>query len=167
MGFIVKLKCLSKCEELANVPPEEGYKELLKDWDEEEVERKTAALRALSPFTRGQIEFRNVSVRYRREFGDVLKGVSFTVRGGEKVGVVGRTGSGKSTLFLALLRVVEAHAGTILIDGLDAAALSLCALRSSVNFILQDHFLFAGSVRAVLPFLRRTSTLRTSTPTRK
>lgn len=106
-------------------------------------------MRKLSPFTRGEIEFRNVSVRYRKEFGDVLKDVSLKIRAGEKVGVVGRTGSGKSTLFLALLRIVEPYLGSILIDGVDSSSVSLCSLRSSVNFILQEHYLLAGTVRAV------------------
>jgi ATP-binding cassette subfamily C (CFTR/MRP) protein 10 len=91
-----------------------------------------------------------MSVCYRKEFGDVLKKVSFKVRPGEKVGVVGRTGSGKSSLFLTLLRIIEPHAGSILIDGIDCSSMSLSALRASFNFILQDHFLFSGTIRTVI-----------------
>jgi ATP-binding cassette, subfamily C (CFTR/MRP), member 1 len=65
------------------------------------------------------------------------------------VGIVGRTGSGKSTLLLALLRIVELRTGTITIDGLDCAEMGLSALRSNISVILQDHFLFAGTVRDV------------------
>lgn len=137
------------------------------EWNEEEIYEKAAIARALSPFTRGEIEFRDVSACYRPELGDVLRGVSFKVRAGEKVGVVGRTGSGKSTLFLVLLRIIAPRAGTVFVDGVDCARVGLASLRASVNFILQEHFLFAGTVRAVLLPLRRTRTPQTRTPTRK
>jgi ABC-type multidrug transport system fused ATPase/permease subunit len=149
------------------IPPEEGYKELLDDWKEEEIEERVSGLRQIYPFKRGEIEFRGVSVCYRREMGDVLRGVSFRVRAGEKIGVVGRTGCGKSTLFLTLLRIIEAHDGAVFIDGIDTRRVSLCTLRASINFILQEHFLFAGTVRAVHILRLRTSTLRGITRTRK
>jgi ABC-type multidrug transport system fused ATPase/permease subunit len=78
---------------------------------------------------------------------DVLKRVSFTVKAGEKIGIVGRTGSGKSSLLLCLLRVLEASHGRIEIDGNDISQLSLTDLRSNMSVILQEHFLFAGTVR--------------------
>lgn len=87
--------------------------------------------------------------RYKVELGDVLRGVNINIKGGEKVGIVGRTGSGKSTLFLTLLRILEAHQGNILIDGVDISTVSLKTLRKNINFILQDHFLFPGTIRDV------------------
>jgi ABC-type multidrug transport system fused ATPase/permease subunit len=95
--------------------------------------------------------------------GDALRNLSFSVRAGEKVGIVGRTGSGKSTLLLALLRILEPRTGTIFIDGLDYTGFDLSSLRANVTVILQEHFLFAGTVRAVNLTSCRTSTLLTST----
>lgn len=87
--------------------------------------------------------------RYKVEYGDILKGININIKGGEKIGIVGRTGSGKSTLFLTLLRIVEAHQGSILIDGVDISRAKLNTLRKNINFILQDHFLFPGTIRDV------------------
>ena len=64
---------------------------------------------------RGKIDFKEVSMRYRPGLPNVLHGISMAVRGGEKIGIVGRTGAGKSSITLALLRIVE-FAGTITID---------------------------------------------------
>jgi ATP-binding cassette subfamily C (CFTR/MRP) protein 2 len=78
----------------------------------------------------------------------VLKGITFFIRGGEKVGVVGRTGSGKSTLIQALFRLVEADRGSILIDGIDISKLGLHELRSRLSIIPQEPTLFDGTVRS-------------------
>ncbi|KAJ2757825.1 hypothetical protein IWQ57_006995, partial [Coemansia nantahalensis] len=77
----------------------------------------------------------------------VLQGLTLDVRPGEKIGVVGRTGAGKSTLSLALLRFVEAARGRILLDGLDIAAVGLEDLRRRVTIIPQDPVLFNGTIR--------------------
>lgn len=87
-------------------------------------------------------------VRYRPSGPAILKGVSFTVEGGHKIGVVGRTGSGKSTLVAALFRVVEASSGRIVIDGVDIGALGLQDLRTRLGIIPQDPTLFEGTVRS-------------------
>lgn len=89
----------------------------------------------------------NFSTRYKEDLGDVLKGVTLRVRAGERIGIVGRTGSGKSSLLLCLLRMLEASSGHIEIDGRDISTLQLGDLRSSISVILQEHFLFAGTVR--------------------
>lgn len=75
------------------------------------------------------MEFQHVVLAYRAGLPNALDGVSFTVYPGEKVGVVGRTGSGKSTLFLALFRMLELKAGRILLDGVDSRLVGLEELR--------------------------------------
>jgi ABC-type multidrug transport system fused ATPase/permease subunit len=85
----------------------------------------------------GAIELRGVSVRYRRELPLVLKNVSLSIAGGLRVGVVGRTGSGKTTLSLALMRLLEPAAGQVIIDGLDISRINLYQLRSHVAVIPQ------------------------------
>ncbi|XP_050740738.1 multidrug resistance-associated protein 1 isoform X5 [Drosophila biarmipes] len=101
----------------------------------------------------GRVEFQNFQVRYREGLDLVLRGVSFDIKGGEKVGIVGRTGAGKSSLTLALFRIIEAAGGRISIDGVDIATMGLHMLRSRLTIIPQDPVLFSGSLRINLdPF---------------
>ncbi|XP_029448719.1 multidrug resistance-associated protein 7-like isoform X2 [Rhinatrema bivittatum] len=95
----------------------------------------------------GHVEFRNVGLAYRAGLPNALDGVNFTIAPGEKVGIVGRTGSGKSTMFLALFRMMELNGGQILIDNVDIRLVALEKLRSKLAIIPQDPFLFSGSVR--------------------
>uniref|UniRef100_A0A672GU87 ATP-binding cassette, sub-family C (CFTR/MRP), member 10 n=1 Tax=Salarias fasciatus TaxID=181472 RepID=A0A672GU87_SALFA len=95
----------------------------------------------------GRLEFRDVVLAYREGLPNALDGVSLVVRPGEKVGIVGRTGSGKSTMFLALFRMVELNRGQILLDQLDISTVGLDQLRSRLAIIPQDPFLFSGTVR--------------------
>ncbi|KAM9012505.1 ATP-binding cassette sub-family C member 6 isoform 4-T5 [Ara ararauna] len=97
--------------------------------------------------TEGRIEFRNYSLRYRPNLELALKHINLTINGQEKIGITGRTGAGKSTLAVGLLRLVEAAEGVILIDGLDIAQLGLHDLRSKITVIPQDPVLFSGSLR--------------------
>ncbi|NXF93851.1 MRP6 protein, partial [Eubucco bourcierii] len=97
--------------------------------------------------TEGRIEFRNYSLRYRPQLETALKHLSLTINGQEKIGITGRTGAGKSTLAVGLLRLVEAAEGAILIDGLDIAQLGLHELRTKITVIPQDPVLFSGSLR--------------------
>ena len=79
--------------------------------------------------------------------------MSFTIKPKEKIGIVGRTGAGKSSLTLAIFRLIEAAGGSIIIDGLDISTIGVYRLRSSISIIPQDSFLFAGSLRENLdPF---------------
>lgn len=78
----------------------------------------------------------------------VLKGITLSISGGEKVGVVGRTGSGKSTLIQVFFRLVEPTGGKIIIDGIDICALGLHDLRSRFGIIPQEPVLFEGTVRS-------------------
>uniref|UniRef100_A0A4Y0ASG4 ABC-type glutathione-S-conjugate transporter n=2 Tax=Anopheles funestus TaxID=62324 RepID=A0A4Y0ASG4_ANOFN len=101
----------------------------------------------------GTVEFRDFQVRYREGLELVLRGISFTVNGGEKVGIVGRTGAGKSSLTLALFRIIESSGGSIVIDGQDISKLGLHSLRSRLTIIPQDPVLFSGTLRINLdPF---------------
>jgi len=96
------------------------------------------------------IVFDNVSVRYADHLPRVLHNISFSVAAGMKVGIVGRTGSGKSTLFQTLFRFVIPEEGRILISGVDIATIPLQDLRRSIAIIPQDPTLFLGSVRSNL-----------------
>ncbi|KAJ1945751.1 hypothetical protein EC988_005683 [Linderina pennispora] len=101
----------------------------------------------------GAVEFRNYSTRYREGLDLVLREISFTIRPKEKVGIVGRTGAGKSSLTLALFRIIEGASGQILLDGQDISKYGLFDVRSRLSIIPQDPVLFAGSVRSNLdPF---------------
>ena len=80
----------------------------------------------------------------------VVQGVSFEVAAGEKVGIVGRTGSGKSSLIVTLFRIVETDGGSITLDGLDLGTLGLNDVRSRIAAIPQDPVLFSGTVRSNL-----------------
>uniref|UniRef100_A0A096MFK9 ATP-binding cassette sub-family C member 10 n=1 Tax=Poecilia formosa TaxID=48698 RepID=A0A096MFK9_POEFO len=95
----------------------------------------------------GRLEFCDVVLAYREGLPNALDGVSLAVRPGEKIGIVGRTGSGKSTMFLALFRMVELNRGKILLDQLDVSAVGVAQLRSRLAIIPQDPFLFSGTVR--------------------
>ncbi|KAL7747342.1 Transporter of the ATP-binding cassette (ABC) [Sorochytrium milnesiophthora] len=98
----------------------------------------------------GAISVRDLVVKYSPTLPAVLKSLSFDVRPGEKVGIVGRTGAGKSTLAVALFRIMEATAGSITVDGVDIARIGLEDLRSRLTIIPQDPVLFEGTIRTNL-----------------
>uniref|UniRef100_A0A7M4EQ78 ABC-type glutathione-S-conjugate transporter n=1 Tax=Crocodylus porosus TaxID=8502 RepID=A0A7M4EQ78_CROPO len=97
--------------------------------------------------TEGRIEFRNYSLQYRPNLELALKNITITIRGQEKIGIAGRTGAGKSTLAVGLLRLVEAAEGEISIDGINIAHIGLHDLRTKITIIPQDPILFSGSLR--------------------
>jgi ABC-type multidrug transport system fused ATPase/permease subunit len=97
--------------------------------------------------TRGSVEFINYGTRYRTDLDRVLKGVTFKIAPGEKIGVVGRTGAGKSSLALALFRGLEAEEGKILIDDVDIGLIGLQDLREAITIVPQDPTLFTGTLR--------------------
>ncbi|KVH94466.1 AAA+ ATPase domain-containing protein [Cynara cardunculus var. scolymus] len=96
----------------------------------------------------GSVELRDLQVRYRPSTPLVLKGITLNIQGGEKIGVVGRTGGGKSTLVQVLFRLVEPSGGSIIIDGVDISTLGLHDLRSRFGIIPQEPILFEGTVRS-------------------
>ena len=93
------------------------------------------------------LSFTKVRMRYRPNTEEVLKGLSFSVPAGSRVGITGRTGSGKSSLFLAMLRIVELDSGIISIDGVNIALLGLTKLRQVITLIPQDPLIFNGTLR--------------------
>ncbi|KAK8031803.1 hypothetical protein PG990_001537 [Apiospora arundinis] len=103
--------------------------------------------------TEGRVEVNDLVVGYADDLPPVLKGLNFSVNRNERVGVVGRTGAGKSSLTLALFRFIEARSGSIFIDGIDISKIKLHDLRSRLAIIPQDPVLFSGTVRSNLdPF---------------
>ncbi|KAG7102794.1 Oligomycin resistance ATP-dependent permease YOR1 like protein [Verticillium longisporum] len=115
-----------------------------------------AALRLRSSWPEsGEIVFESVQMRYRPELPLVLDNFSLTIRGGERIGIVGRTGAGKSTILSTLFRLTELSGGRIMIDGVDIAQVGLHSLRSRLAIIPQDPTLFRGTIRSNLdPFGR-------------
>ncbi|TRY75677.1 hypothetical protein TCAL_11607 [Tigriopus californicus] len=95
----------------------------------------------------GQIEFSKYQTRYREGLDLVLKDVSMRIQPKEKIGICGRTGAGKSSLTLALFRIIEPVSGKILLDGIDVNTLGLHKLRGGLTIIPQDPVLFTGNVR--------------------
>ena len=107
---------------------------------------EATAPQALWP-SRGDVVIEDMSMRYRPELDPVLKHISLHIAPGEKVGVVGRTGAGKSSLVLCLMRIVELETGRIVIDGVDISKIGLEDLRSKMAIIPQEPLLFSGTVR--------------------
>ncbi|XP_051774745.1 ATP-binding cassette sub-family C member 3 isoform X7 [Erpetoichthys calabaricus] len=102
---------------------------------------------------KGDVEFHNYSVRYREGLDLVLKNLNLKVKGGEKIGIVGRTGAGKSSMTLSLFRILEAAAGEITVDEVKISDIGLHDLRTKLTIIPQDPVLFSGTLRMNLdPF---------------
>ncbi|KAM7294629.1 ATP-binding cassette sub-family C member 2-like [Ixodes scapularis] len=141
-----------RCIEYTKLPEEEQVVMPKKKGDSSQHKQSFYASIALSANeswpTEGRVEFQNYSTSYRPgDLSEVLKGVTFSVEAHEKVGVVGRTGAGKSSLVLALLRVLKATQGSIKIDGIDISRIPLRRLRSAITVIPQDPILVRGSLR--------------------
>lgn len=95
----------------------------------------------------GVVDFNNYSARYRAGLDLVLKNIDLHIKSHEKIGVVGRTGAGKSSLTLALFRIIEPDAGNISIDDLNTSTIGLLDLRGRLAIIPQDAALFEGTIR--------------------
>ncbi|XP_032768995.1 multidrug resistance-associated protein 1 isoform X2 [Rattus rattus] len=130
--------------------------ERLKEYSETEKEASWQIQETAPPSTwphSGRVEFRDYCLRYREDLDLVLKHINVTIEGGEKVGIVGRTGAGKSSLTLGLFRINESAEGEIIIDGINIAKIGLHNLRFKITIIPQDPVLFSGSLRMNLdPF---------------
>ena len=131
------MTCVERIKEYSDVFPEKDVNtnEPLENWPKE-----------------GRISFNNLCLRYSPEQPYVLKYISFMVESTEKVGIVGRTGAGKSSMIVALFRLFEID-GNILIDDIDTKTIPLEKLRSSISIIPQEPVLFSGTLRKNLdPF---------------
>ena len=126
----VALERIREYEDLPQEAAWESQEELPKDWPGS-----------------GEITFKGYSTRYRPELPCVLDDFNLEVQDNEKVGIVGRTGAGKSSLSLALFRIIEPSAGSITIDGRDITSIGLQDLRSRLTIIPQEPTLFSGSLR--------------------
>lgn len=149
-----------------NLEPEAGYVQYLKN--REEIKQKSRERRLMKGDgwpDKGRLDFIDLKCRYRKNLDLVIRGLNVTFTGGHKIGIVGRTGSGKSTIMMCLLRILEADDGKIMLDGRDISQLSLDDLRSKITIILQDPCLFAGTIREVSLFQPRTWTPWASTTT--
>lgn len=124
--------CVERCTQMLTVPQEamDGTIPFDEDWP-----------------NAGNIIFKNVCLKYRPGTEIILNGLSFEAKAGEKIGVVGRTGAGKSTICLSLSRIVEIFDGQILIDGIDIRKTDLAYLRSRITVIPQDPTIFTGTLR--------------------
>ncbi|KAJ3047895.1 hypothetical protein HK102_012808, partial [Quaeritorhiza haematococci] len=103
--------------------------------------------------TKGEIQIQDLVVKYAPDLPPVLNKITVHMHAREKIGVVGRTGAGKSTLTIAFFRFIEPESGTIIIDDIDITKIGLYDLRSAITIIPQDPVLFAGTIRSNLdPF---------------
>lgn len=122
-------------------------------------QEETAENRGLEPSDwpkLGKLQFQNVTLLYRSGLPPVLKNLNFSVASGEKIGVCGRTGAGKSLVMAAIFRLHELDSGTITYDGMDISKLALTSLRSNLSIIPQEPVLFTGTIRKNLdPFAER------------
>jgi len=127
--------------------------ERIKEFSEITIEDEGGADAPAAWPAEGRLEVNELVVGYAPDLPAVLKGLSFEVERNQRVGVVGRTGAGKSSLTLALFRFLEARSGSVHIDGLDISKIKLHDLRSRLAIIPQDPVLFSGTVRSNLdPF---------------
>jgi ATP-binding cassette subfamily B protein len=101
---------------------------------------------------RGDIEFRNLTFRYPDGDLDALKNVSFTIKAGENVGLVGKTGTGKTTLVDLILRTYNVPDGTVFIDGHDVNDVTIRSIRDGCAYVPQDNFLFSDTIRNNIAF---------------
>lgn len=108
---------------------------------------------------RGIIQFVNYKAQYRKDLDLALDDISFQTRSKEKIGIVGRTGAGKSTLTNSLFRILEGSGGKIIIDGIDISTIGLHDLRRNLNIIPQDPVLFSGTLQSNLDPLGKHSDL--------
>lgn len=128
----------------------ERVHEMATQTPQEEYEKSGEAELGAAWPSGGEIIFRNVSLKYRPELDPALHDLSFVCNPRERVGIVGRTGGGKSSLLVSLFRMVELSSGAIYIDGIDIAQIGLRELRSRMSIVPQDPVLFNGTIRSNL-----------------
>lgn len=110
---------------------------------------------------KGGIEFRDLTFRYPDGEFDVLKNISFTIQPGESVGIVGKTGAGKTALVDLLLRTYNVPDGTLFVDGKDVNGVSIHSVRQACAYVPQENFLFSDTIAHNIAFGVDDATLRT------
>jgi ABC-type multidrug transport system fused ATPase/permease subunit len=135
-----RMTSIERLKFFANIPPEISVFKKTSDKSFDSSNHHTWP-------TRGEIIVQNIKVRYADHLPLVLRGISFKATSGSKLGIIGRTGSGKSTLFQTLFRFIELEEGRILIDDVEIATVPLEILRTKVAIIPQDPTLFMGTIR--------------------
>lgn len=109
--------------------------------------------------TKGEIEFKDVSYSYNRDDDLVLKNINFKAESGSKIGIIGSTGSGKSTLIKLMGRIYDVSSGQILIDGVDVKDIKLSSLRKSIGMVPQKALLFSGTIEENIKYGKEDATL--------
>lgn len=121
--------------------------ERLNDVLEADLEQNTSQNYLVMPPIKGQITFKNVTFRYSKEGKNVLSNINLEIAAGQTVALVGRSGSGKTTLANLVLRMHRPQEGTVLIDGIDTRNVAANSLRRQIGVVLQDNFLFSGTIK--------------------
>lgn len=141
----VELNSYQRIREYADIEPEESQ--------QANGRQQATSLPPAHWPTSGRVEFHNLTVRYHPDGPNVLRNINFVASPGERIAIVGRTGSGKSTLGLSLLRFTEIVSGKVTIDGIDISMIPLNRLRTSISLIPQEPVLFSGDIQSNLdPF---------------
>jgi ATP-binding cassette, subfamily B, multidrug efflux pump len=141
LGFVVNLFSQSKASG-------ERLLEILEA--DEEIEEKRGALQVEK--LSGDVEFNNVTLRYGDDENEALYNITFKARPGQTIGLIGSTGSGKTSITQLMTRFYEPVDGKVLIDGLDIKDYSLRSLRSNIGIVLQESFLFSSSIKANISY---------------
>ncbi len=134
---------MARLNNILNLRPEVG--------DDENTDRSLSSIN-------GDIEFRNVSFRYGPDLPDVLRDVSFTVKAGTTLAIIGTTGAGKTTIVNLIARIYEVEQGEILIDGRPIRQIPVELLRASIGAVTQETFLFSDTIAGNIRFGRRDAT---------
>lgn len=148
LGFVVNLFSQSKASG-------ERLLEILEA--EVEIEEKTEAIE-IEKLT-GEVEFRNVTLRYGTDENEALYDISFRARPGQTIGLIGSTGSGKTSITQLMTRFYEPVDGQVIIDGHDIKDYSLRSLRSNIGIVLQESFLFSSSIKANISYGKPDATM--------
>lgn len=141
LGFVVNLFSQSKASG-------ERLLEILEDEDEVEEKKEALQVEKLS----GKVEFDHVTLRYGNDENAALNNISFKARPGQTIGLIGTTGSGKTSITQLLTRFYEPVSGKVLIDGRDSKDYSVRSLRSNIGIVLQESFLFSSSIKANISY---------------
>ena len=136
------LTSVSRCRRYTKIPQEKYFVDGIQSNTNLNIYNKNKNI-----FPNGKIQFENYNVKYGPKDPLVLKNISLEINQGEKIGIVGRTGSGKTTLSLCLFRILEADSGRILIDDIDISKLDLFSLRENISIIPQEPTLIKGSLK--------------------